>query len=111
MTSDFVVMTCACPRPLAGGSVIPRKSVSVVVTGVKPPFGIHHDLSPVLRSYAVMPPICFGFTIGTPAIVEPPARPSKPPPPRPRPAPTSGRSYPGGGGSAPRRPQLSRGEL
>src|SRR5438094_994725 len=99
-------MTCACPRPGCGGKVTPAKSGSFDVTGVVMPFGIHQILSPLFMSYAVTPPYCFGLRIETPPMVVPNARPSKP---FPRPAPASA-TYPGGGGSAPSKPQLSCGD-
>src|SRR5688572_10918886 len=115
MNNDFVVMICACPPAGCGGKVTPAKSGSVVVIVVNPPLGIHQLLSPLFMSYAVIPPSCFGFrmlmaTFGL-AAERPPAmrvalpRPSKPPP---RPAGLG--VYPGGGGSAPIKPQLSRDE-
>ena len=71
MTSVFVVITSGWP-PSAGifGSVTPAKSGSFVVCSrQRLPFGTHHFLSPVFRSYAVMPPISFGLRIETPPIV------------------------------------------
>ena len=69
--SVFVLITCGWP-PMAGcgGNVTPAKS-GLVGVGVRntPPFGIHHFLSPVFMSYAVTPPICFGFRIETPSIL------------------------------------------
>src|SRR5688572_26948234 len=107
MSSDFVVMIWACPRPPCGGSVTPANSGSVLVTGIIPTLGCHHFLSPAFMSYAVMPPYSFGFTIDTPPIAARLPRPSKPPPR----LPSAGGLYPAGGGRAPMSPQLSRGEL
>src|SRR6266513_5231710 len=99
-------MICACPTAGRGGSVTPAKRGLLLVTGVIPPFELHHILSPLFMLYAVTPPYSFGFTIDTPPICENAARFEKP---------SSGepamRTYPGGAGSAPINPQLSCGEL
>ena len=52
------------------GNLTPANSGSFVGTGSRqmPPFGCHHFLSPVCRSYAVMPPNSFGLKIETPPI-------------------------------------------
>ena len=61
-------MTCGWPPAPTGGSVTPANIGSVLVTGLNPPFGIHHALSPVFMLYAVTPPISFGLTIDTPPM-------------------------------------------
>src|SRR5829696_3635391 len=66
------------------------------------PFGTHHFLSPVVRSYAVIPPISLNFRIDTPPIDG--LRDANA-------CPSSFFLYPFGVASAPSSPQLSCGWL
>src|SRR5207237_6851224 len=102
----FVVTICACPEPPRAGNFTPANSGSLLVTGIMPPFGVHHFLSPLFMSYAVTPPYSFGLRIETPPICENAPRLEKPSPCVP-----ACFTYPGGVGSAPIKPQLSCGEL